>query len=201
MLFRSTEQLSELLDELYVIDGSENMLLKASQKIKKSNIHFEYGLFEELTDKKKYDYIFCSYVLEHVMDPKIILEICYEALKDNGKLFITVPNARAISRQMALKMGLIDNLYALTENDLAHGHRRVFDLTELKELLENSRFYIVDIGGTFFKPFADFQLNQMIAENIIGEEQLKGMQKLAKSYPDLSGSIYAVVGKSEKRKI
>lgn len=191
----STECLADLLRKLNVVDGSRNMIKQASAKIKADNVSFEYALFEELSYQGEYDYVFCSYVLEHVIDPKRILEVSYRALKSNGKMFITVPNARALSRQMALEMGLIEDLYALTENDLAHGHRRVFDLATLKELVEDSPFNLLDIGGTFLKPYADFQLNQMINQNIIGKEQLKGMQKLAEKYPDICGSIYAVLSK------
>ncbi len=70
-------------------------------------------------------------------------------------MFITVPNATALSRQMAVKMNLLSSLYELTENDLAHGHRRVFDKDILLALLRQSGFRVVDTRGTFLKPFSD----------------------------------------------
>lgn len=190
----STKCLSKVIGELDVVDGSQNMIKKASENLQQTNVNFIYALFEEFTGGG-YDYVFCSYVLEHVIEPNKILDMCFRVLKNNGKMFITVPNAMALSRQMAKEMGLIDNLYTLTENDKAHGHRRVFDLEMLKNLIMDSGFTILDIGGTFLKPYSDFQLNQMIDQHIIGKEQLRGMQKLAKQYPELSGSIYAILGK------
>lgn len=189
----STEKLSELLGKVIVVDGSQNMIKKASKRVNKTNVKFEYSLFEEIKEKEKYDYVFCSYILEHVIEPSEILKVSYNALKTNGKLFITVPNAKALSRQMAVNMGLLNNLYELTENDIAHGHRRVFDLQLLTELVDGSDFELLGTGGTFVKQFADFQLNKMIEEKIIGEQQLIGMQKLAEIYPDISGSIYAIL--------
>lgn len=193
----STMRLSEMLNRLDVVDGSKKMLDSLPDKIKNcSNVKFIYSLFEEFTCDEQYDYIFCSYVLEHVTNPAVILDIGYKALKPLGKLFITVPNAQALSRQMALEMGLIHDLYTLTENDIAHGHRRVFDMISLKNLLEGSLFSnILEVGGTFVKQFADFQFNQMIEKEIIGKMQLMGMQKIARKYPELSGSIYAVCQK------
>ncbi len=192
----STDILSDLVKALDVVDGSKRMLEKLDAKLlQKKNIKFIYSLFEELNFENRYDYVFGSYVLEHVIDPLQVLRIAYQALKPGGKLFITVPNANALSRQMALEMNIIKDLYELTENDIAHGHRRVFDLSKLEVLIRKSPFKMIEIGGTFVKEFADFQLNQMIEKGIIGEEQLFGMQKLAERYPELSGSIYAVCQK------
>lgn len=192
----STEVLSELVGELDVVDGSKYMLERlGAGLLQKKNVNFIYSLFEELKFENRYDYIFCSYVLEHVLNPMQILDIAYQALKPGGKLFITVPNANALSRQMALEMNIIRDLYELTENDVAHGHRRVFDLSKLQDLIKGSPFNLIKTGGTFVKEFADFQLNQMIKQGIIDEEQLLGMQKLAERYPELSGSIYAVCQK------
>ncbi|MCI8565721.1 MAG: class I SAM-dependent methyltransferase [Lachnospiraceae bacterium] len=194
----STECLSELVDWLDVVDGSRRMLEKMGvERFQKRNVTFIYSLFEELNYQEEYDNVFCSYVLEHVKEPMEILNVAYRALKPGGRLFITVPNATALSRQMALDMKLLNDLYELTKNDALHGHRRVFDLDRLLALLEQSPFIVCKSGGTFVKEFADFQLDQMIEQKIIGEEQLYGMQKLAKRYPNLSGSIYAVCEKTE----
>lgn len=190
----STERLSQLVRRLDVVDGSKKMLAKCKQFDKK--VTFLYALFEELDIREKYDFIFCSYVLEHVMSPRQILEVCHSGLRPAGMLFITVPNATALSRQMALEMNLLSSLYELTENDLAHGHRRVFDRESLMKLVGQSGFRVIDTGGTFLKPFADFQMNQMIAQKIIGGGQLRAMQKMAQIYPELSGSIYAVLERS-----
>ena len=197
----STMLLSKLVEKLDVVDGSRRMLerLEESGFTGEKNTTFIYSLFEELKCNNEYHHIFCSYVLEHVADPFQILKMAYCALKPGGRLFITVPNGQSLSRQMALDMGLLSDLYELTENDLAHGHRRVFDLPKLRQLIEESPFKLLEMGGRFVKEFADFQLNQMIETGIIGKEQLYGMQKLAERYPELSGSIYAICEKTEER--
>ena len=100
------------------------------------------------------------------------MNICYDSLKEKGILFITVPNAKALSRQLALKMELIDDLYSLTENDLKHGHKRVF-----------------------LKEFADFQLKQMLETGLINEKHFIGMRKLAEDYPDIAGSVWVCLEK------
>lgn len=188
--------MSEISETLDVVDGSKRMLERLNSEIvRKKNVTFIYSLFEELQYREVYDKVFCSYILEHVANPVEILTIIYRALKPGGRLFITVPNATALSRQMALDMKLIKDLYELTDNDQAHGHRRVFDLQKLQHALSQTPFKVKKAGGTYVKEFADFQLNRMIESGIIGEEQLYGMQKLAERYPELSGSIYAICEK------
>lgn len=189
----STQCLSCLVRKLDVVDGSKKMIQNCRDV--NGNVTFLYSLFEDLEFEDKYDFVFCSYVLEHVISPRQILEVCHRALRPGGKLFITVPNATALSRQMALKMKLLGSLYELTENDLAHGHRRVFDKKSLLGLVSQGKFKVLDTGGTFVKQFADFQMDKMIEQKIIGGGQLEGMQEMAKVYPELSGSIYAILEK------
>jgi 2-polyprenyl-3-methyl-5-hydroxy-6-metoxy-1,4-benzoquinol methylase len=187
----STDLLSRLVKKLDVVEGS-NIMIERAIGIAPSNVQFRHALFEELAEETKYQYIFANYVLEHVIDPIDVLRKCSKLLNKDGLIFITVPNARALSRQLALEMGIISNLYELTQNDLQHGHRRVFDMTALNMLLSKCGFQIICTGGLYVKPFADFQLNKMIESNIIGESQLNAMHKLAYTYPDISGSIYLI---------
>ncbi len=195
----TSERISRLVKKLDVIDGSQKMLSHLEERIQKGNITNItpiYALFEELNVENCYDAICCSYVLEHVNDPVEILKIAKKALKNDGVMMITVPNAKALSRQLALHMGLIDNLYDLTENDNNHGHRRVYDMDKLGKDVIEAGFTILDRGGTFVKQFADFQLDQMMKAGIIGDAQIEGMKKLAKDYPDISGSIYMILKKN-----
>ena len=198
----SAIEISKIVNHLDVIDGSKKMIEMLNQYVNKeriNNISFFYGLFEEMNLDKCYDAISCSYVLEHVIDPIEILKVAKKHLKDDGYLLVTVPNAKALSRQMALEMGLINDLYALTENDLAHGHRRVYDMDSLERDMKAAGFSVVKKGGTFLKQFADFQLDLMMKYKIIGEKQITGMRKMAEIYPELSGSIYMILEKDSSK--
>jgi 2-polyprenyl-3-methyl-5-hydroxy-6-metoxy-1,4-benzoquinol methylase len=45
---------------------------------------------------KRFDLVTCFDVLEHLVDPSIILRTLRDHMKDGGKLFITVPNGRSL---------------------------------------------------------------------------------------------------------
>lgn len=89
-----------------------------------------------------------------------------------------VPNCNALSRKLALKMGLIEHLGVLTENDHKHGHRRVFSQSSLRKAMIDNGFAIIDIKGIVFKILADFQLNQLLDSGILNASHINGLQKL-----------------------
>lgn len=188
-----TGRLSTLLDELDVLEGSKKFLRDVRKKDLR-NVNLIFSLFEEFRTppRKKYDIVFATFVLEHVRDPRLLLRRIRSVLKKNGILYVVVPNARALSRQLALHMGILKSLYECTDNDLRHGHRRVLDRNTLNTLLAKSGFTHISQGGIMLKILADFQMDKLIDSGMLGREHLNGLYSLGLEYPDLSGSIYSV---------
>ena len=168
---------------------------KRAEKNGVTNTEFHFSLFEEFNSEKKYDYIFASYILEHVLDPVEVLKVARKALKDDGILFVIVPNANALSRQLSVHMGFYDDLKSLTENDIYHGHRRVYDRVDLNKDIEASGFYNISQGGIMLKILADFQMDKLIEDKTLKNEQLNGLYKLGMEYPDLCGSLFSILKK------
>jgi len=186
-----------IVDLLDVVEGSRSFIEKAKGR-NLPNVRFYHALFEEFNPRRNYyDAVFAMWVLEHVQDPAQVLRIAHLALKPDGLLFVVVPNANALSRQLARHMGLIEDLKSLTENDLRHGHRRVYDRVSLNRELTQAGFTLVSQGGLMLKPFADFQMEQLIRQRILEEPQLEGLWSLGFEYPDLCGSLYAICSPSQ----
>ena len=187
-----TKKIAGVFSFVDVVEGARPFA-DALIKEQIQNVNVTHSLFEEFQSNKKYDAIFACYILEHVADVKVIYAIAQKNLAENGFLFIIVPNAKAFSRQLALRMNLIDSLYDLTENDLKHGHRRCYDLPLLRQEITANKMEIAAIGGLMLKPFADFQMNQMMAQNMIGEAQLEGLFQMGLENPDMCGSLCVIV--------
>lgn len=177
--------------QLTVVDGSAIFINQAKERVP-DHVVFVESLFEEYACETRFDSIFATYVVEHVSDPVALLKKASSLLKDEGLLFVVVPNARALSRQLARHMGLLESLYALTPNDLNHGHRRVYDRVLLNQDLDRAGLVQVAQGGLLLKLLADFQMDQMIASGVLGPPQLEGLYKLGLEHPDLAGSLFAV---------
>jgi len=196
-----SERIASYVDHLDIVDGSE-AFIKQVEKRNIPNVTCFTSLFEDFHPKDSYNYVFASHILEHVKDVSVVLDMIRKSLDPDGYLFVSVPNARALSRQLARHMGLIDSLYDLTPNDLKGGHRRVYDSSSLKKDIERSGFQIISQGGILFKPFADFQMDKMIDLGILGEEQIEGLYSLGNEYPDMCADVYVVarlINENEKQ--
>jgi 2-polyprenyl-3-methyl-5-hydroxy-6-metoxy-1,4-benzoquinol methylase len=189
-----TSLISSLVAYLDVLDGSKSFIVEAKKRNLK-NVVFYNMLFEELSVKNKYDCIFMSHVVEHLIDPKYVLEKVKDALVPGGFVFIAVPNGRALSRQLAKSMGLIDDLYALTPNDIRGGHRRIYDMVSIEEEVVLAGLEIREISGVLVKPFCDIQMDFLIDTGFLKQEHLTGMMKLGTSYSDICGDIFVCATK------
>ncbi len=186
-----TALIAPLCAGLTVVDGSKTFIDMARKRVP-PEVRFEHALFEEFEPGRKFDYIFATYVLEHVSDAIGFLKHARSLLSDHGLLFIVVPNARAMSRQIARHMGLIDDLFALTQNDINHGHRRVYDRISLNKDIADAGLQQVSQGGLLLKLLADFQMDKMIETGIIADPQIEGLYKMGLEYPDFAGSLFSV---------
>lgn len=186
-----SELIAPLVDQLDIVDASERFLERTRAR-GIPNARFFCSLFEEYAAEQPYDAVFASHVLEHLLDVQQVLHRIRGLMSPKGHLLVAVPNARAMSRQLARHMGLIDDLYDLTPNDLRGGHRRVYDRVTLNRELEAAGFEVVAQGGIFFKPLADFQMDKMIDSGILGEPQLEGLYRMGHEYPDMCADVFAV---------
>ena len=116
-------------------------------------------------------------------------------LKEKGLLIVMVPNANALSRQIAVKAGIISHNAAVTDGEYEHGHRRTYTIDVLSYQIKNSGFSIVETGGIFLKGLANFQLDRALEHEVIDHKYIEGCLELGKIYPDFCSSIFIVAKK------
>lgn len=192
-----TTKISTQFNQVTCIDASEEALTKAKNNLKEfHNITYINAMFEEADLKQKYDNIFLIHVLEHIDDRVGLLrKIKQEWLADDGVLFVACPNANAPSRQIAVKMGLIEANSAVTEKEYAHGHRITYSLDTLETDIKKAGLKVSHKSGVFFKALANFQWDALLNTDIISKEYLDGCYALGQQYPELCSSIYCVCTK------
>ncbi len=151
------------------------------------------SLFEEYEPARPADLVIMSLVLEHVLDPVALMARARGWLvPETGRIVAIVPNMRSLSRLLARAMGIIAALDELTPNDHAHGHRRCYDRHGFDRDIRAAGGEILLRGGLLLKPFANFQMDEMIAAGIVGRAQLDGLEALGAELPDLATALYAV---------
>ncbi len=192
-----TEKMATYFDDITCVEASGEALKAAKERIGEK-AQFIHGLFEEVTLPRKYDNIFLTHVLEHLDDRVGLLKkINDEWLSDNGVLFLACPNANAPSRQIAVKMGLIEYNSAVTEAEREHGHRVTYSLDTLETDARRAGLNVIYKSGVFFKALANFQWDRAIRDGIVSQEYLEGCYELGQVYPDLCATIYCVCQKGE----
>jgi len=131
------------------------------------NVSFECIPPHELPDDRKFDFIVCSEVLEHLAEPQKMLELIRGKLKPGGIAFITVPNgygpfelescvARAIgvsgngpvvrfAKRLLLRRGeKQSSTQGLDTLNIDSPHIQHFTLGQLKSLLDRSELVMLN---------------------------------------------------------
>jgi ubiquinone/menaquinone biosynthesis C-methylase UbiE len=87
---KNTKWLLTKAEEVVAVDFSEEMLSKAKEKIKSSNVAFiKFNIKKEWrATKPKYDLATCSLILEHIKDIDFIFRQAHRVLKKDGLFYI-----------------------------------------------------------------------------------------------------------------
>ncbi|MBQ5948342.1 bifunctional 2-polyprenyl-6-hydroxyphenol methylase/3-demethylubiquinol 3-O-methyltransferase UbiG [Massilia sp. ST3] len=185
-----TRRLLAHFDDVTCVEASSEAL-DAARALVGDKATFFHARFEEVQLPRRYDNIVLTHVLEHLDDAVGLLRrINDEWLAPGGRLFLVCPNANAPSRQIAVKMGLIEHNAAVTPAELDHGHRRTYSLDTLERDAVAGGLAVRHRSGIFFKALANFQWDRLLQTDIISPAYLDGCYALGQHYPDLCASIF-----------
>lgn len=159
-----TQYLKNDFEKLYVVEGSESLLLQIPDY---SNVIKINSLFEDFKSPLKFDTIILNHVLEHIEDPVSLLKMIRAWMSNDGILIIGVPNAKSFHRLAAVKMGLLKTEYELNSRDLELGHYRVYDFPLLRDHVNQADLKIVTEGGVFLKFLSNSQIEKLLTKDVI----------------------------------
>ena len=179
-----TQFLLSDFEQLTIVEAAADLLARIPESQNLIKIH---SLFEDFRPVQPFDSIILEHVLEHVDDPVALLRRVKEWLSPTGRLFLGVPNGNSIHRLAAVKMGLLEDPCQLNSRDHALGHRRVYTPETFRADIEASGLTVVEIGGVFFKPLSNGQIQDHWSEQMI-----QGFFELGKDFPEFAAEIYAV---------
>jgi trans-aconitate methyltransferase len=184
----STSHIVGHFTEVHVVDGSELHLEQVSSRFPQVRTHC--SLFEEFSPKDRYSTIFMTHILEHLDEPGALLHRAHGWLEEDGRLMISVPNALSLHRLVGVKMGLLDSPYALNDQDILLGHRRVYDRASMQELVDASPFKTAHFTGLMLKPLSNRQI-----ERDWNAELVEAFFQLGFDFPENCSEIIFVLEK------
>jgi 2-polyprenyl-3-methyl-5-hydroxy-6-metoxy-1,4-benzoquinol methylase len=186
-----TERILEHFSDLTCVEISTDAFQQLKERIgSRAVLHND--AIENIRLLEKFDIIVVTHVLEHVDNPVQVMQDLSSYLTEDGIIYAVVPSATAASRQIAVEMGLISHLTAVTEAERQHGHQRTYTLDTLKRDARAAGLKSITAGGIFFKGFANFQFDQAISSGIVSDSYLEGCYTLGDKYPELCASLFLI---------
>jgi 2-polyprenyl-3-methyl-5-hydroxy-6-metoxy-1,4-benzoquinol methylase len=185
------EGTAHLLDHFPVVvavDGSQQVAENLAKRFAGRNLRVECAYFEDLALTERFDTVVLAHVLEHVDDPRRVLESASRLLAPDGIMIVDVPNAMSLHRQLGVEMGLLGAVTDLHEGDLSIGHKRVYTPEAFRRELTDAGLAIDRFGGLFLKLLSNAQ-----TEAVFDAAQLAALVAVGERYPEISAEIYAVV--------
>ena len=151
------------------------------------------AFFEDVTEglPDAPDLILCSGLLHEVPDADRLLAAIRDRMGPASRAHINVPNARSMHRQLAVSMGLIDDLKTLSARNTTLQQPRVYDQHSLADQAARHGLRVEASGGHLVKPFTHAQM-ESVAEGL-GREVMDGLFRLGQTIPDMASEIYIEV--------
>ena len=98
-------------------------------------------------ENKSVDFAICTEVIEHVIDPKVVLKELKRIIKDDGLIIISIPNEKLINKlkDIADFFKLYKKLFSnIPKRNDDEWHIHSFDLESFKECIpENVKVHAV----------------------------------------------------------
>ncbi len=123
-------------------------------------------LLSDLKTKEKFDLIILADMLEHTIDPWMILRNLTDCLSDNGTIVISLPNFRNI---MSLYKVIIKNSFKYEKEGVFDiTHMRFFCISDMKELITSADLKVIKITPSYFhKKYQFFRVNRLRIINML----------------------------------
>ena len=184
-------------DEFCIVEPTSRFFENATRLLEthdqKHRILIRNEFLENDTDFLKdrdFDFVILAGLLHEVESPSIMLESVRKILNKSAILHINVPNAQSLHRLVALHAGIIENISELSDFNERFQQNTVFNLKQIKLLLDQNGFEVVDNGTIFIKPFTHSQMQRLIDLKILNDVVIEGLFNATESLPDLGCEIY-----------
>ena len=177
----STNRFARSFDRHVVVEGSASVIQQFRSQHPDCSAEIVESYFEDFETEERFDVIVMGFVLEHVEDPCMVLRHFRKFLGPNGRCFVAVPNGESLHRRIGRAAGLLGDLMELGLADLELGHRRLYSLRNLTDVLSLANYRVVRTEGIFLKPLTTPQLQSLN----LTEDVIRAMCAVGVDYPEL----------------
>lgn len=126
-----------------------------------------------------FDHVVATNLLHELADPGAFLARCAAVLTPGGLVHVSVPNPGSLHRLVALEMGLLDDLDALSERAGRLATRRMLTSEDLRSLAAAAGLTVHARTGVVCKPLPNALMDALPAD------VLDGLDRVSARVPDL----------------
>ncbi len=183
-----------------LVEPIEEFIIRLHQRSPSNDIATLCCTVEEIDTLDRYDLIVASCILHEVSDQGAFISQIKNLLTDDGYLFLDVPNAYSLHRQLAVETGYLQNIHGQsTTQSKMQQDNEVFNKVSLHRFLEQNGFNIIEYGGYFVKPFHHAKMDELVTNGQLTKKELDAFYQIGKNNDHLASEIYALCEKSNKR--
>lgn len=158
-------------------------------------IHDFFENCQETLKKIDFDCIIANGVLHEITDPRRFLTMVKNISHEKTVIYFSIPNAASFHRLLAKEMGIIENIFELSNTDIRFNRARVYDKKLLLSLMNESGFSVIDFGTYFIKPFSNKQMEELIINGTFDMKLIDGLIGLIKYFPEYGSEMYVIAKK------
>jgi 2-polyprenyl-3-methyl-5-hydroxy-6-metoxy-1,4-benzoquinol methylase len=183
---RTNSLLEGVVKRYVIVEGSDELISEFRRNHPDTGAEIIHSTFEDFDTRDVFDVIIMGFVLEHVHDPAFILHKYKAYLSTGGALYIKVPNFESLNKRIGYLAGMTPAMDVLLPRDIELGHRRLFSVKSLKEVVLSVGFKIDFIEGLLLKPITTGQMKTLGFDDAI----FKALMQIGVDYPELSAGIF-----------
>ncbi|MCK9250948.1 MAG: class I SAM-dependent methyltransferase [Solirubrobacteraceae bacterium] len=147
-----------------------------------------------LMDVGRADHVVLANVLHELADPRDVLRrIVADHLAPGGLLHLSLQNPRSIHRLVALEMGLIDDLCAVSGRGERYGTRRLWTIEALVDLVTDAGLVPLHREGIVVKPLPNAAMERL------DPAVLDGFLAAGRHLPDHAAMVLLTLGAAGDR--
>lgn len=149
---RLTRYMKEELEcEVYIVE-IDSEAYQISQNYAKHGICGDIEDYQwiEMIQGVEFDYIIFADVLEHLRNPKKVIDTVKSYLKQTGSILVSIPNIT----HNAVILQLLNNRFDYKKTGLLDNtHIHFFTKDTCREMFESCGYYMAECNGTFAEPY------------------------------------------------
>ena len=128
------------MTSVYGVDYNYEVIQEAEKKLDVARVVDLNAIkdVENFFDGYTFDHIIIADVLEHILQPKKIVEISFNHLAPRGKILISLPNT-----------GFFTSFFCMLKQSWPRNSRGIYDKTHLTIYMKNNLIELNPIGGNF----------------------------------------------------